>query len=42
MLTFATWEAGMTDRSAITKTVHALTVSLLVTCLMTVRRTAGI
>jgi hypothetical protein len=41
-LIFATWEAAMTDRSTITKTVHALTVSLFVTCLRTVRRTAGI
>jgi len=32
----------MTDRSTITKTVHALTVNLFVTCLRTVRRTAGI
>ena len=42
MLYLATWEAAMTACSTITKTVQALTVSLFLTCVMTVWRTAGI
>jgi hypothetical protein len=38
----AVYNTAMTDCSTITKIVHALTVSLFVTCLMTVWRAAGI